>query len=248
MHRMFIRNATPNDKRDYLETQKAAFPTIDSARDARFFDEKVEKNEILIVEDAGYAGHLCFGLHELNPPFIHSVFVEELAVREPYRGRGFGTALLDRLVAYCKERGIRSIHLATSVGNDRRASYYERLGFEKVGWLEDIDPESEYDHGQVIYAMMVKDWGRGDRTPRYTSEQPIKNGRYQHYKGGSYTVLGIAHHSETHEELVVYRAEYDSERFGNRALWVRPKTMFLETVEIEGKQVPRFAFVGDAKP
>lgn len=66
----------------------------------------------------------------------------------------------------------------------------------------------------------------------------MKTGRYRHYKGNEYTVLGIARHSETEEELVVYRQEY-----GERGLWVRPKAMFLETVNVNGKQVPRFAAV-----
>ena len=67
----------------------------------------------------------------------------------------------------------------------------------------------------------------------------LQPGRYRHYKGNEYTVLGVARHSETHEELVVYRQEY-----GERGLWVRPKEMFLETVEINGQVVPRFQFVG----
>lgn len=68
----------------------------------------------------------------------------------------------------------------------------------------------------------------------------IKLGKYQHYKGNFYEVLGIAHHSETLEELVVYRALYVSKEFGPNALWVRPKEMFLGTIEIDGKKVLRF--------
>jgi cupin 2 domain-containing protein len=60
-------------------------------------------------------------------------------------------------------------------------------------------------------------------------------GRYRHYKGNEYTVLGVARHSETLEEVVVYRQEY-----GERGLWVRPKRMFLETVKVSGQDVPRF--------
>ncbi|WP_410632017.1 DUF1653 domain-containing protein [Amycolatopsis sp. cmx-4-83] len=63
-------------------------------------------------------------------------------------------------------------------------------------------------------------------------------GRYVHYKGGEYEVLGVARHSETEEELVVYRALY-----GERGLWVRPKAMFTETVETAGGVVPRFRHV-----
>lgn len=66
----------------------------------------------------------------------------------------------------------------------------------------------------------------------------VKAGRYRHYKGKEYTVIGVARHSETEEELVVYRQDY-----GERALWVRPKAMFEETVEVEGQQVPRFQYI-----
>ncbi len=67
----------------------------------------------------------------------------------------------------------------------------------------------------------------------------MKQGRYRHYKGNEYIVLGVARHSETDEELVVYRQDY-----GERGLWVRPKEMFLETVEVDERQVPRFQFIG----
>ena len=68
-------------------------------------------------------------------------------------------------------------------------------------------------------------------------------GRYRHYKGGMYEVLGVARHSETEEELVVYRPLY-----GDRGLWVRPRAMFLDTVLVQGEPVPRFAPVTDDAP
>lgn len=61
-------------------------------------------------------------------------------------------------------------------------------------------------------------------------------GRYRHFKGNPYEVLGVARHSETGEEMVVYRALY-----GEFGLWVRPVSMFVETVERDGRRVPRFA-------
>jgi hypothetical protein len=67
----------------------------------------------------------------------------------------------------------------------------------------------------------------------------VQPGRYQHYKGQFYTVLGVARHSETEEELVVYRQEY-----GEFGLWVRPKQMFIESVEVNGQRVPRFLYLG----
>jgi hypothetical protein len=60
-------------------------------------------------------------------------------------------------------------------------------------------------------------------------------GKYRHYKGGLYEVLGVARHSETHEELVVYRPLY-----GEGGLWARPRQMFLETVLVNSVMRPRF--------
>jgi hypothetical protein len=74
-----------------------------------------------------------------------------------------------------------------------------------------------------------------------TAEVPA--GRYRHYKGGLYEVLGVARHSETDEELVVYRPLY-----GERGLWVRPKAMFVECVEVAGQAVPRFRYLGADAP
>ena len=61
-------------------------------------------------------------------------------------------------------------------------------------------------------------------------------GKYRHYKGGEYLVLGLARHSETLEPLVVYQALY-----GEKGLWVRPAAMFTETVVVDGRSLPRFA-------
>ena len=72
----------------------------------------------------------------------------------------------------------------------------------------------------------------------------IKLGIYEHYKGNQYEVLGIARHSETLEELVLYKALYESQDFGKDSIWVRPKAMFFEDVDIDGKQVARFKFLG----
>ncbi|WP_420888085.1 DUF1653 domain-containing protein [Candidatus Nitronereus thalassa] len=70
---------------------------------------------------------------------------------------------------------------------------------------------------------------------------PLQPGRYRHYKGKEYQVIGCARHTETEEEVVVYRALY-----GERGLWVRPKSMFMETVFIEGKATPRFVMIEPA--
>lgn len=71
-----------------------------------------------------------------------------------------------------------------------------------------------------------------------TEKLPL--GKYKHYKGKPYEVIDVAKHSESLEDLVVYRALY-----GEHDLWVRPLKMFLEEVEIDNKKVPRFRFIGN---
>ncbi len=66
-------------------------------------------------------------------------------------------------------------------------------------------------------------------------------GRYRHYKGGEYEVIGVARHSETHEPLVVYRPLYNATGW-----WVRPHAMFFETVTIDGVARPRFEPMDEA--
>jgi hypothetical protein len=65
----------------------------------------------------------------------------------------------------------------------------------------------------------------------------LELGTYKHYKGGLYEVIGVAKHSETLEELVVYR------HLDDQSLWVRPLSMFLEEVEVDGVRMPRFQFI-----
>lgn len=72
----------------------------------------------------------------------------------------------------------------------------------------------------------------------------IKLGKYQNYKGNFYEVLGVAKHTETKEEFVVYKSLYDSPEFPLGTLWIRPKEMFLEEVEVDGQKAPRFKFAG----
>jgi cupin 2 domain-containing protein len=74
-----------------------------------------------------------------------------------------------------------------------------------------------------------------------TAKNSIQPGRYRHFKGNEYTVVGTARHSETLEEMVVYRQEY-----GEHGLWVRPKAMFSETVKVDDREVPRFQPLGSS--
>jgi hypothetical protein len=68
---------------------------------------------------------------------------------------------------------------------------------------------------------------------------PIPLGRYRHYKGNDYSVVGFARHSETEEVMVLYVPLY-----GEGGYWVRPLTMFTEAVDVDGRSMPRFDYLG----
>lgn len=70
----------------------------------------------------------------------------------------------------------------------------------------------------------------------------LRSGRYKHYKGNYYHVIGIAKHSETLEEMVMYEALYDNP---DGKFWVRPFKMFTETVDVNGTKIPRFEYIED---
>ena len=70
--------------------------------------------------------------------------------------------------------------------------------------------------------------------------EEIKLGKYRHFKGNEYEVIAIARHSETTEDMVVYKALY-----GEGGLWVRPASMWNETVERDGKVFKRFEYIGE---
>ena len=70
--------------------------------------------------------------------------------------------------------------------------------------------------------------------------EEIRLGKYRHFKGGEYEVIGLARHSETLEPMVVYLSLY-----GERGLWVRPAQMWNETVERDGKTYRRFTYIGE---
>lgn len=72
----------------------------------------------------------------------------------------------------------------------------------------------------------------------------VLGGLYRHYKGKNYIVHELVRHSETMEWLVMYECLYENEA---AKLWVRPLSMFMETVTIDGKTIPRFAYIGDQK-
>jgi GNAT superfamily N-acetyltransferase len=153
-----LKKAVKKDRKNFLAIQKRAFPNLNSKKQSMYFDLKVKNKEVFSVfEKDEYIGHICFGKYLLNPPFSPGIFIEELAVKESFRGRGIGTFLIKHLIDYCKKKNIPVLYLGTGdYSNNKNISYYKKLGFKVVGKLKEINPKSEYKYGQVFMGLVVR--------------------------------------------------------------------------------------------
>lgn len=95
-------------------------------------------------------------------------------------------------------------------------------------------------HSRPSFSMIVPSASCVTPSERVGRLEEIRIGRYRHFKGRDYEVIGVASHSETLERMVVYRALY-----GEGGLWVRPASMWNETVERDGRSCPRFTYLGE---
>jgi ribosomal protein S18 acetylase RimI-like enzyme len=155
---MKIRKASKKDMKNFVELQKEAFPNLNSKKQEEYFIEKMKSNEILILEDKGnYVGHLSFRLYRLNPPFNNGIFLEELAIKRDFQGRGYGKKLLKEIERYPKNKDIKVIYLSTndSIKNKARI-FYKKQGYQILGKLKEINPLSEYKHGQIFMGKIIK--------------------------------------------------------------------------------------------
>ena len=148
------------------------------------------------------------GFAQLKETEAGEFYLDSVGVLSEYRGRGIASRLID---AQCKRatlQGHKVAGLIVDIDKPQAEALYARLGFV---YLDDKD----------FFGHTMKHMIRQlDMTGQY----------YKHFKGNVYRVLHIAKHSETLEEMVVYQAMY-----GERGIWVRPKSMFNEMIERDGK-------------
>jgi len=155
---MKIRRAKKSDKKEFLKVQKEAFPNLDSRKQAKYFIGKLENKEIFVaIGKKDYLGHICFGEYNLNPPFTGGIFVEEFAVAKKSRGNSIGLVLLKFLIGYCKKNNFSVLYLGTGDYKGNKAiPYYKKLGFKKIGKLEEINPKSEYKYGMIFLGKIIR--------------------------------------------------------------------------------------------
>ena len=148
-------------------------------------------------------------------------------------GKGYCTEATRRFLTYCfAERGLQRVYASFFTGNDASRRVMEKCG---MCWHHFSEKEMSYlgaERDLTYYAIERSKWSQ---LACEEAARTILPGRYRHFKGREYEVIGIARHSETEAPLVVYRKLYD-----DGSLWVRPAEMWTETVEHDGKTVPRF--------
>ena len=157
---MKIRHGKISDKKDFIGTQKESFPKIDIKREANFFLEKIKTKEIFVLEEKGkYAGHISFSNYDHDPLFTDSIVIDEFAIQKKFQNRGYGTALMKKVFGWCKKTKVNIVYLSTAdVKGNKAVKYYQKQGFREVGWVKNINPNSECDHNHLIYGVLVKDW------------------------------------------------------------------------------------------
>jgi len=143
-------------------------------------------------------------------------------VDKQHHRKGIARQLYDTVLS--EIRGSAGATQVTVNSSPYAVSVYERLGFVKT------DAQQEKDG--IIYVPMTHLIDLVDN--------PIPLGIYRHYKGNQYEAIGLAKHSETMEDMVIYRALY-----GERRIWVRPLSMWNNPIEVDGKTVKRFEYAGD---
>jgi GNAT superfamily N-acetyltransferase len=186
--------------------------------------------------DVLYADGTPAGFAELDRRTPGEIELIQFGLMPPFIGQGLGKWFLQWTIdrAWGYQPGRYWLHTCT-LDHPAALPNYLKRGFTL--YKQDLKQENVPDRpaSPALIEQLAP-----ERASRAGSPRP---GRYRHFKGQYYTVIGVARHSETEQELVVYRQEY-----GDRALWVRPLTAFVETVAASGQEVPRFQYVGDELP
>ncbi len=147
-------------------------------------------------------------------------YLDSVGVLPEYRGRGIASRLFEAQCGRAASLGHKVAGLIVDVDKPQAEALYTRLGFT---YLDDKD-------------------FFGHRMKHMVRQLDMTGHCYRHFKGNIYRVLHMAKHSETLEDMVVYQAMY-----GERSIWVRPKTMFEEVIEMDGKTFRRFSPISEAE-
>ena len=234
---IIIRNAQREDVRQIaeilVEDWKKAYRGIidDDFLDAMDADQRyeieVKRYQKYVVATEGSAV-LGYAWLEMTGDGAADCEVVALYVRYSRRNGGIGKRLLQDAMRRFREAGKKRMILWCLKENDEARRFYERAGGQAFGTGSHNWGGREYDMTAYLYDL--------EEAPTYEDAvAAIPPGRYRHFKGRDYEVIAVARHSETEEPMVVYRALY-----GEGGVWVRPASMWNETVERGGRKYRRF--------
>ncbi len=234
---IIIRNAQREDVRQIaeilVEDWKKAYRGIidDDFLDAMDADQRyeieVKRYQKYVVATEGSAV-LGYAWLEMTGDGAADCEVVALYVRYSRRNGGIGKRLLQDAMRRFREAGKKRMILWCLKENDEARRFYERAGGQAFGTGSHNWGGREYDMTAYLYDL--------EEAPTYEdAAAAIPPGRYRHFKGRDYEVIAVARHSETEEPMVVYRALY-----GEGGVWVRPASMWNETVERGGRKYRRF--------
>lgn len=197
---------------DYNENQLNAWAP--KSMNLEEWNKRLLKNDYTVVaEKSG----IIVGIGTADD---HGYF-DLLYVHKDYQRMGVAALLADNVEQYIYGKGNKTITTDASV---TAVPFFEKRGYEVVA------EQSVPCRGQLLTNYKMQ---KGNR---------VKPGIYRHYKGNQYEVVGFAKHSETLEDMVIYKALY-----GDNGTWVRPLSMWDNLIEIDGKTVKRFEYISDER-
>ena len=206
---------------------RGVYPTAATAEAA------VERDDLFVLEADDILGAAIINQIQVDcysgAPWEYGAAEDEVCVLHtlvisPSAGkRGCGREFVRFYEDYARAHGCAELRMDTNARNERARAMYAKLGYREIG----IVPTVFNGIPNVDLVLLEKNLNE------------IRLGRYRHFKGSEYEVLHLAKHSETQEPMVVYRALY-----GEHGVWVRPASMWNETVERDGRTYRRFTYIG----
>lgn len=214
---------------DLVNKVFAEFVAMDySERGNKSFNDYLKIKYDEVTNDVQTGHKRIWGYYE-NNEIIGVIATRDIShialmfVDKQHHRKGIARQLYDTVLSEISKNA--DVTRVTVNSSPYAVTIYERLGFVKT------DEQQEHENG-IVYVPMT-------HTIKET-DNPIPLGIYRHYKGNQYEVVGFAKHSETLEDMVIYKALY-----GNGGTWVRPLSMWDNLIEMDGKTVKRFEIVSE---
>lgn len=246
-----VRPVRPEDATDWAryaclpEVKRFTSSTAASVADVAAVIERTLTGEpaapmhFALVPEGGSALVATVGFHTRSP--LNGTAEITYDVAPSHWGRGIATAACRAATRWAFDvMGWHRVQATTVLPHRRSQQVLERCGFRREGLLRALRVVRGQPTDYWLYAALPGEVAPAVATSDLPPLPDTPPGRYRHYKGGTYEVIGVARHSETLEPLVVYRPVYDTSGW-----WVRPHAMFFGRVVVDGEERARFERIDD---